>query len=177
MTTYRVSVLLARALVLILGLFSLAMRAHADVAVIVPPSLEQGASQEELDQAVEELTRLLKVQGFDVISGGQAGATAEVEQERGAFPTSYDPLYCPTPACADEFRKIFDATFAVQLTLFGDGSRATNVTVVFTEGANVFFTGTANIEGRDLRAAVRAACELAREKQRDGVGPWLRATP
>lgn len=176
MTTYRVSVLLARALVLILGLIFSVTVARADVAVIVPPHLEHGGSSEQLDQAVEELTRLLKVQGFDVISGGQAGAAAEVEQQRGAFPTSYDPLYCPTPACANEFRKIFDATFAVQLTLFGDASQAANVSVVFTEAANVFFTGTANVEGRDIRAAVRTACEDAREKQRDGVGPWLRVT-
>ena len=102
MTMYRVSDFLARALVLILGLFSYATIAHADVAVIVPPRLEQGGSSEQLERAVEELTRLLKVQGFDVISGGQAGAAAEVEQQRGAFPTSYDPLYCPTPACANE---------------------------------------------------------------------------
>lgn len=173
MTTYRVSDFLSCTLVLILGLFFAAVT-RADVAVLVPPRLEQGGSSEQLDQAVEELTRLMKVQGFDVISGGQAGAAAEVEQQRGTFPTSYDPLYCPTPACANEFRKIFDATFAVQLTLIGDGPRASHVSIVFTEGANVFFTGTARVEGHDIRAAVRSACEVAREKQRDGVGPWIR---
>jgi hypothetical protein len=125
---------------------------------------------------VEELTRLLKVQGFDVISGGQAGATAETEQQRGTFPASYDPLYCLTPECANEFRKIFDATFAVQLTLFSSGPRPANVSVVVTEQAHVFFTGTASVEGRDIRAAVRTAFGIARDKQRDGVGPWLSVT-
>lgn len=151
----------------------LASEVRADVAVIVPPHVEQGAAVELGEQAVEELTRLLKVQGFDVISAGQAGPTAEAQQQRGSFPTSYDPLYCLTPECASEYRKLFDATFAVQLTLFGKGVRTSSLSIVLTEQPKIFFGGSAPVEGRDVRSAVRAAFETARGKQIEGAGPWL----
>lgn len=158
-------------------LASVALPARADVAVMVPPRSQHDARAELLEQAIEELTRLLRVQGFDVISAGQASATAEGEQERGGFPTRFDPLYCVTPECANEYRRLFDAPFAVQLGL--PAARATSVSVVLTEGVHAYFTGTAPIEANDVRAAVRAAFESARDKQRDGVGPWVtvRGTP
>ena len=169
MKTYRA--LHASARLLCLGLLLGIVRpAHADVAVMVPPRSEPGASTELLDQAVEELVRLLRVQGFDVISAGQAGATAEAEQQRGGFPGAYDPLYCVTPECANEFRRLFDAPFAVQLGL---SPSALGVSVTLTEGPRAFFAGTAPVEANDVRAAVRAAFEAARDKQKDGVGPWL----
>jgi hypothetical protein len=151
----------------------LAGPARADVAVMVPPHAEQMASSELLDQAMEELTRLLKLQAFDVISAGQAGAAAEAEQQRGIFPRNYDPLYCLTPECALEYRKLFDATFAVQLMIAVRAQRAASVTVVLTESPKAYFDGVAPVEGRDIRSAVRAAFESAREKQEEGAGPWL----
>ena len=147
--------------------------ARADVAVMVPPRAEQLPNNELLDQAVEELTRLLKLRGFDVISAGQAGPAAEAEQQRGAFPQGYDPLYCLTPECATEYRKLFDATFAVQLTISSRGMRPSNVSVVLTENPKAFFGGSAPVEGLDIRAAVRAAFDTARAKQEEGAGPWL----
>jgi hypothetical protein len=168
--TYRTIAFLAA---LVLALLGSGRSALADVSVMVPPHAEQLASAELLEQAIEELTRLLKVHGFDVISAGQAGPAAEAEQQRGVFPQGYDPLYCLTPECANEYRKLFDATFAVQLTIFSRGVRASSVSVVLTESPKAFFSGTAPVEGRDIRAAVRAAFELAREKQEEGAGPWL----
>ncbi|MET0340525.1 MAG: PEGA domain-containing protein [Polyangiales bacterium] len=153
------------------ALLGVTRSAHADVAVMVPPRIEQDARADLLEQGIEELTRLLRVQGFDVISAGQAGATAEGEQQRGGFPGNYDPLYCVTPECANEYRRLFDAPFAVQLGL--PGARANTVSVVLTEGVHAYFAGSAPIEANDVRAAVRAAFEAAREKQKDGVGPWL----
>ena len=147
--------------------------ARADVAVMVPPRTEQLPNNELLDQAVEELTRLLKLRGFDVISAGQAGPAAEAEQQRGVFPQSYDPLYCLTPECATEYRKLFDATFAVQLTISSRNLRPANVSVVLTENPKAFFGGSAPIEGLDIRAAVRTAFDTARAKQEEGAGPWL----
>lgn len=147
--------------------------AHADVAVMVPPQAEQELATELVEQGVEEVVRLLKLRGFDVISAGQAAPAAEAEQERGVFPESYDPLYCLTPECANEYRKLFDATFAVQLSLASRGSRVASVSVVLTETAQVFFKGTVAVEGRDVRSAVRAAFEAARRKQEEGAGPWL----
>lgn len=146
---------------------------RADVAVMVPPQTEQGAGSDIGDKAVDELTRLLKVQGFDVVSAGQAAAAAEAEQQRGAFSRAYDPLYCITPECANEYRKLFDATFAVQLKLSGKGVRASSVSVVLTESPQAFFTGSAPMEGRDARSAVRIAFETARSRQAEGAGPWL----
>lgn len=147
--------------------------ALADVAVMVPPHADQLPNNELLDQAVEELTRLLKLRGFDVISAGQAGPAAEAEQQRGAFPQGYDPLYCLTPECASEYRKLFDATFAVQLSIASRALRPSNVSVVLTENPKAFFGGSAPIEGLDIRAAVRTAFETARTKQEEGAGPWL----
>jgi hypothetical protein len=150
--------------------------AQADVAVMVPPHAEQLASPELLDQALEELMRLLRVQGFNPISAGQAGPAAEGEQQRGGFPLSYDPLHCLTPECANEYRKLFDAAFAVQLSIASRGLRASSVSVVLTESPKAFFSATAPIEGRDIRAAVRVAFESTRDKQEVGAGPWLTVT-
>ncbi|MDB4990607.1 MAG: hypothetical protein JWN04_5785 [Myxococcaceae bacterium] len=153
-----------------------AASARADVAVLVPPHVEQLPSGEVLEQAVEELSRLLKLQGFDVISAGQAGPAAEAEQQRGVFPPSYDPLYCVTPECANEYRKLFDAIFAVQLVISSRAQKAASVSVVLTESPKAFFDGAAPVEGRDIRSAVRSAFESARQKQEEGAGPWLTVT-
>jgi len=161
-------------LVLLSGLlFCGSQRVHADAAVMVPPHVDQGAGEDIAEQAIEELTRLLKVDGFDVISAGQSGPTAEAEQQRGAFPQTYDPLYCLTPDCANEYRRLFDAIFAVQLTLSDKGARSASLSVILTEGPRAFFRGSAPIEGRDVRSAVRIAFEAARQKQVEGAGPWL----
>jgi hypothetical protein len=145
---------------------------RADAAVMVPPHVDQSAGEDVTEQAIEELTRLLRVQGFDVISAGQSGPTAEAEQQRGAFPQTYDPLYCLTPECANEYRRLFDAIFAVQLSLSGKGAH-TSLSVIFTESPKAFFRGSAPIEGHDVRSAVRIAFEAARQKQLEGAGPWL----
>lgn len=147
--------------------------ARADAVVVVPPHLERGAGGEVAEQALDELTRLLKVQGFDVVSAGQSGPTAEAEQQRGAFPQTYDPLYCITPACANEYRRLFDAIFAVQLTVAGKGLRTSRLSVVLTEGPRAFFRASAPVEGLDVRSAVRLAFNAARGKQLEGAGPWL----
>ena len=162
-----------RCIALLISIIGLPASVHADVAVMVPPQTERGAGSDIGDKAVDELTRLLKVQGFDVVSAGQAAAAAEAEQQRGAFSRSYDPLYCITPECANEYRKLFDATFAVQLKLSGKGVRASSVSVVLTENPQAFFTGSAPMEGRDARSAVRIAFETARSRQAEGAGPWL----
>lgn len=146
---------------------------RADVAVMVPPHADEEVGTRYLDEAVEELTRLLKLKGFDVISAGQAGPAAEAEQQRGAFPKHYDPLYCLTPECSNEYRKLFDATFAVQLSLASRGIRPAAVSVTLTEGPKAFFKGSAPVEGNDIRSAVRLAFEAARTHQEEGAGPWL----
>jgi hypothetical protein len=151
----------------------LATAARADVAVLVPPRTDQGASGDVGEQSMEELTRLLRSQGFDVISAGQAGAAAEAEQQRGVFPRNYDPMFCITPECANEYRKLFDAPFSVQLSIASKNGRAASVSIVLTEAPRSFFSATALVEGKDVRSAVRSAFEAAREKQRDGAGPWL----
>ncbi|MDB4976653.1 MAG: hypothetical protein JWN48_4994 [Myxococcaceae bacterium] len=163
-------------LLLITLFMVIAQAARADVAVMVPPHVDQLPSSDVLDQAVEELTRLLKLQGFDVVSGGQAGPAAEAEQQRGAFAQAYDPLYCVTPECANEYRKLFDATFAVQLIISSREQKPASVSVVLTENPRAFFAGAAPVEGRDVRSAVRSAFEAARQKQEEGAGPWLTVT-
>lgn len=146
---------------------------RADVAVLIPAQAEQEVAAEQVERAVEELTRLLKLKGFDVISAGQAAAAAESEQKRGSFPASYDPLFCLTPACANEYRKLFDATFAVQLSLVTRGPRLSSVAVALTEAETLSFRGQAPVEGQDIRSAVRVAFEAARKRQEEGAGPWL----
>lgn len=169
--TSRAHALLLCTLAALVPTIGQAARARADVAVVVPPI--QDVSSELVEPAVEELTRLLKVHGFDVISAGQAGSAAEAEQERGGFPREHDPFSCITAQCADEYRKVFDATFAVQLTLTTRGARASAVSVVLTEGPGTFFTSSAPVEGRDIRGATRIAFASARKKQEEGAGPWL----
>jgi hypothetical protein len=164
---------LTRAALLVIFAISARSIARADVAVLIPPQVEEGAGADIGDQAVQELTRLLKVQGFDVISAGQAAPAAEAEQQRGAFPKAYDPLHCLTPECANEYRRLFDATFAVQLKLFGKGIRASSLSVTLTESPEAFFSASSPVEGRDVRSAVRVAFERARSKQVEGAGPWL----
>ena len=176
--TYRPTALFVVALIALFwsGAWAGCPVARADVAVMVPPHAEQLASPELLDQALEELMRLLRVQGFNPVSSGQAGPAAEGEQQRGGFPLSYDPLHCLTPECANEYRKLFDGAFAVQLSIASRGLRASSVSVVLTENPKAFFSASSPIEGRDIRAAVRAAFEAARAKQEEGAGPWLTVT-
>ena len=162
----RLGCALLQAFLALILLANVTRPARADVAVMVPPRSDQDVRADLLEQAVEELTRLLRVQGFDVISTGQAGATAEGEQQRGGFPGNYDPHYCVTPECANEYRRLFDAPFAVQLAL---PARASTVSVVLTEHAHAYFTGTAPIEANDVRAAVRRRIRVrAREAKRRG---------
>jgi hypothetical protein len=154
--------------------------ARADAAVVVPP-VESLDSPELVEEARAELIRLLRAQGFNPISDGQAGPFAEadqqrVDQQRPAFPKSYDPMHCITPDCANEYRKLFDGAFAVQFSIASRNQRATSVSVVITENPKAFFKGKAPVGGRDVRAAVRIAFEAARAKQEEGAGPWLTVT-
>lgn len=168
-----VRVYLTRLLCLALLFLTSVSTARADVAVLVPPQADEAVGSEVVDQAIEELTRLLKLRGFDVISAGQAGPAAEAEQQRGGFPVAYDPLHCLTPECGNEFRRMFDATFAVHLSIASRGIRPAGITVMITEDPKAFFRGTKAIEGHDVRSAVRAAFQEARSNQEDGAGPWL----
>jgi hypothetical protein len=160
-------------LVAALALWSTAYTARASTAVIVPPQAEAGVSSEVVEQAVHELVRLLRAQGLDPISPGQTSASAEEARDSGSFPRELNPNDCLTPHCATELRKLFDASFAVQLSLFGERKRATSVSVVITEDTQAYFAGSADIEGGDVAGAVRSAYLAAREKHLRGVGPWL----
>ncbi|MFM2418558.1 MAG: hypothetical protein RL385_3281 [Pseudomonadota bacterium] len=150
-----------------------ASAAQAAAPVVVPPRDEPNMSDDALDVAVAELMRVLKVQGFDAISPGQAGPVAEQAQRAGQFPKDKDPFACVTPECAADYRQIFDAAFAVQLRLVREGGKVRQLGVVLTESPRVYFTGLAVVEGLDVRGAVRRALETARRKQADGEGPWL----
>ncbi|MET0284339.1 MAG: PEGA domain-containing protein [Polyangiales bacterium] len=151
--------------------------ARADrVAVMVPPRTDQMPANEASETASEELARLLRWDSFSVIAPGQASAAAEGQQRSGAFSRNFDPLFCITPECAEEYRKLFDGLFAVQLSLNAKSGRLINVTVVLTEGPKAFYSATAPVEGNDVREATREAYGQAREKQRLGAGPWLSVT-
>jgi hypothetical protein len=155
-------------------LFSaMASVAHASPVVIVPPRAEDGIGGDVVERAVIELMRVIRAQGLDPISPGQSGVSAEEARESGSFPKSMNPTECLSTPCASEFRKLFDASFAVQLSLFAEGKRPGSVAVVITETPEAYFTASAEIEGGDVQAAVRAAYLAAREKHLRGAGPWL----
>jgi hypothetical protein len=175
--TYRgITCLLQTACLVALGSFFTFASARADVAVMVPPRTDQAPPSDATEMATEELSRLLRLQGFDVISDGQAAAYADGQQRSGAFPKNYDPMFCITPECANEYRKLFDALFAVQLTIATKAGRPSSVSVILTENPQAFYSATATVEGGDVRAALRVAYEEARDKQRDGAGPWMSIT-
>lgn len=150
-----------------------AAAARADVVVIVPPHVERGVLSDQTEQALDSLSRSLKVDGFDLVLPGQSGPAAEEAQARDQFPKDQDPLSCVTPDCALSFSRLFDAAFAVQVSLFREPGRGASVTVVIVESATAYFSGSAQIEGGDLSGAVRDAYNQARSKQAEGVGPWL----
>jgi len=157
-----------------LGVWALQVSAALAAApVVVPPHDEPNVTDDALDVAVAELMRVLKVQGFDAISPGQAGPVAEQAQRAGQFPKDQDPFACVTPECAADYRQIFDAAFAIQLRLVREGGRVRQLAVVLTESSRVYFTGLAVVDGLDVRGAIRRALETARRKQADGEGPWL----
>jgi hypothetical protein len=158
---------------LVLLLSMTASVAHASAVVIVPPRAEDGIGGDVVERAVIELMRVIRAQGLDPISPGQSGASAEDARESGSFPKSMNPNECLSTPCASEFRKLFDASFAVQLSLFAEGKRPGSVAVVLTETPEAYFTASAEIEGGDVQAAVRAAYLAAREKHLRGAGPWL----
>jgi hypothetical protein len=158
---------------LVLLLWGMASLAHASAVVIVPPRAEDGVSSEAVEQAVSELMRLIRAQGLDPISPGQSAASAEEARDSGGFPRSINPHECLSPECATEFRKLFDASFAVQLSLFAEARRPSSVAVVITETPKAYFAGTKEIEGGDIQAAVRASYLAARDKHLQGAGPWL----
>ncbi len=146
---------------------------RADVVVIVPPHVEEGVLSEQTEQSLETLSRALKVDGFDLVRPGQSGPAAEEAQERDLFPKDQNPLNCVTPDCAVSFARLFDAAFAVQVSLFREPGRGMSVTVVIVESATAYFNGSSQVEGGDLNGAVRDAYHQARTKQAEGVGPWL----
>jgi PEGA domain len=146
---------------------------HANTAVVVPPSIDMTAPADVLDTAATELMRLIRVQGFDVISPGQASAAAEDAQASGTFPAQFNVLDCRSVECAIEYRRLFDASFAAQLFVSGLSGKVSTVTVTITESANVTFTGTAPLQGGDMKAAVQVAYGAARDKYVRGEGPWL----
>lgn len=160
-------------LAFVLLLSATASVAHASPVVIVPPRTEAGIGSDAVERAVTELMRLIRAQGLDPISPGQSGASAEEARESGAFPKSMNPNECLSTACASEFRKLFDASFALQLSIFVEGKRPGSVAVVITESEEAYFTGSAEIVGGDIQAAVRTAYLAAREKHLQGAGPWL----
>jgi hypothetical protein len=131
------------------------------------------ASADTLDTAASELMRLIRVQGFDVISPGQASAAAEDAQQSGHFPTHLNALDCRSVECAIAYRHLFDASFAAQLFLSGLSGKVRTIAVTITESANVTFTGSATLQGGDLKAGVQAAYGSARDKYVRGEGPWL----
>lgn len=147
--------------------------AKASTVVVVPVQVDSGILPEQVEEASAELLRLLRVQGFNPVSSGQAAPIAESEQRTGAFPKGMSPDHCVTPECASAFRKLFDATFAVQLTLFRERSRPGSVAIALIESVERVYGATASVEAGDIAGAVRSAFEQAREKQADGEGPWL----
>jgi hypothetical protein len=161
---------------LILLALCAATGARADVVVLVPPHVEQGVLSEQTEQALETLSRALKVDGFDLIRPGQSGPAAEEAQTRDLFPKDHNPLNCVTPDCAVSFARLFDAAFAVQISLFRQPGRGISVTVVIVESTTAYFSGSSQVEGGDLSGAVRDAYQGARTKQAEGVGPWLSVT-
>lgn len=156
-------------------LFACASSAHASTAVVVPPTIDVATSPDNVEAATAELTRLIRVHGFDVISPGQAEAAAEDAQASGSFAGDQNPTDCRTAACATEYRRLFDASFAVQLRLVGSGGKIGGVTVTITESPTASFGSTAIVQGGDLKGAVRSAYGAAREKHVRGEGPWLSA--
>ncbi len=91
--------------------------------MIVPPHVEDGVLSEQTDQALETLSRALKVDGFDLIRPGQSGPAAEEAQARDLFPKDQNPLNCVSPDCAVSFARLFDAAFAVQISMFREPGR------------------------------------------------------
>jgi hypothetical protein len=147
--------------------------AHASTAVVVPPHVDPGIASEASEPELQELVRLIKAHGFDVISPGQAAAAAEDAQQSGSFPKHIHPDDCRDAECATEYRKLFDASVAVQLALTGQSGKVREVGVVISESASANFTGSASVQGGDLKGAVQAAYAAARDKQLRGEGPWL----
>ena len=150
--------------------------ARASTAVVVPPSVDLATSPDVVESATSELTRLLRVHGFDVISPGQAAAAAEDAQTTNSFSREHSPLDCRTPACATEYRRLFDASFAVHLRLMGSGGKVRSVTVAITESPTASFSANIMVQGGDMKGAIQQAYGEAREKHLRGEGPWLSVT-
>jgi hypothetical protein len=156
-------------LLLLAAVSSFAPAAYADVVVLVPPHAEVGIPEESVDRSLEALGRAIRGDGFDVVSAGQAAAVAEADDK----PAELDADHCVTIECALEFVRLFDASFAVQTSLFREGKQASSVTVVVVEKADAYFSGSSEIQGGDIETAVTSAYKRARAKQSEGAGPWL----
>lgn len=156
-------------------LFTWASSARASIAVVVPPTVDVATSPDNVDAAIAELTRMIRVHGFDVISPGQAEAAAEDAQASGSFASEQSPTDCRSAACATEYRRLLDASFAVQLRLVGTGGKIGGVTITITESPTASFSAMAIVQGGDLKGAIRSAYGTAREKHMRGEGPWLSA--
>jgi hypothetical protein len=158
---------LAPLLLVAVSLFAPTVR--ADVVVLVPPHAEAGIPEESVDRSLEALGRAIRVEGFDVVSAGQAAAIAETDEKA----PDLDADRCVTVECALEFVRLFDASFAVQTSLFREGKKASSVTVLVVEKADAYFSGSSEIQGGDIETAVTSAYKRARAKQAEGAGPWL----
>jgi hypothetical protein len=155
------------------ALWAWSAAAHASTAVVVPPSIDVAASVDVVDGATAELTRVIRVHGFDVISSGQAAAAAEDAQQTGSFAKEHNPNDCRSATCATEYRRLFDAAFAVQMRLLGSGGKVGGVVITITESPTATFSASSVVHGGDVKGAIQAAYAAAREKHVRGEGPWL----
>ena len=133
-------------------LWGMASVAHASPVVIVPPRADAGVGSDAVERAVSELMRVIRAQGLDPISPGQSGASAEEARDTGSFPKSMNPNECLSVECAIEFRKLFDAGFAVQLSLFAE-SRSADSSIQSAAGQLVRASRSAYAVARRLREA------------------------
>ncbi|HEX6242942.1 MAG TPA: PEGA domain-containing protein, partial [Polyangiales bacterium] len=99
----------------------------------------------------------------------------EDAQQSGSFSRDLNPNDCRSAECATEYRRLFDASFAVQMRLLGTGGKVRGVIITITESPTATFTANTMVEGADVKGAIQAAYSAAREKHLRGEGPWLSA--
>jgi hypothetical protein len=152
------------ALLALLLTTSLATAAHAETAVLLPPTGDDSLKEQQ-QEALRVLSRTLTSQGIRLLSREEA-----VEQAGAA-----DVSDCRSVDCAPKLLRACGADVAAAIAVWSAGAerhQAVFVTLVDRQGDR--YPGKANVDGDNLGIAAKDALIDARALQLLGPGPWLR---
>lgn len=149
---------------LLASLLAAAGEAHADRAAVIVQGGDSHFTATVRDEAIGAVAGALREDGLDVLSAREVA-------RRMAGPR------CTGQDCAERARQQLGVDVLATVALWAAGadrSVPANVLVSLVVAGAPPYRGQAEVQGRELRAALVVALAMARSRQAMGPGPWLR---